>query len=78
MNTSTLAELSEGNRGIVRSIGVEADMRRRLMDLGLIENTEIFCLNRSPSGDPTAYFIRGAVIALRKTDTERILISDIN
>lgn len=78
MNTSTLAELSEGNRGIVRSIGVGADMRRRLMDLGLIENTEIFCLNRSPSGNPTAYFIRGAVIALRKTDTERILISDIN
>lgn len=50
-------------------------MRRRLQDIGLIEGTEILCLNRSPSGDPTAYLIRGAVIALRKEETEKILVT---
>jgi len=31
-------------------------------------------LQKSPSGDPTAYFIRGAVIALRSEDAGKILV----
>lgn len=74
MNTSTLADLSEGCRGTVTAVNSSGSMRRRLMDMGFIEGTEIKCLNRSPSGDPTAYFIRGTVIALRKNDARDILI----
>ena len=40
----------------------------RLRDLGLIENTRVVCLGRSPMGDPSAYLIRGTVIALRRCD----------
>ena len=43
-------------------------MQRRLRDLGLIENTRVVCLGRSPMGDPSAYLIRGTVIALRRCD----------
>ena len=39
-----------------------------LRDLGLIENTRVVCLGRSPMGDPSAYLIRGTVIALRRCD----------
>ena len=39
--------------------------RRRMLDLGLIPGTEVTAEMRSPSGDPTGYRIRGAVIALR-------------
>jgi Fe2+ transport system protein A len=49
-------------------------MRRRLLDIGLIENTCVECLGRSPCGDPAAYLIRGAVIALRSEDCRDILI----
>lgn len=49
-------------------------MRRRLLDIGLIENTEVECLGRSPGGDPSAFLIRGAVIAIRSEDCGNILI----
>lgn len=52
-------------------------LRRRLLDLGVIEGTEIEVLGRSPSGDPTAYIIRGAVIALRSEVSSTILIEKI-
>ncbi|HZK28267.1 MAG TPA: FeoA family protein, partial [Thermoclostridium sp.] len=44
------------------------------LDLGLVSNTAIEALQKSPSGDPTAYQIRGAVIALRKEDAFNILV----
>lgn len=50
-------------------------MRRRLQDIGLIEGTKVKCLQKSPAGDPVAYLIRGAVIALRSEDSSNILIS---
>ena len=49
-------------------------MRRRLLDIGLVENTEVECLGRSPAGDPSAFLIRGAVIALRSADCAQILV----
>ena len=60
--------------GIISSLECKGDLRRRLLDLGLIDNTKIKCLYKSPFNDPTAYLIRGSVIALRKSDTKDILI----
>lgn len=74
MNT-TLSCLSEGAAATVTAMHSGGTMRRRLMDMGLIEGTRVLCLHRSPGGDPTAYLIRGAVIALRKEDTGKIQVS---
>lgn len=52
-------------------------MRRRLLDMGLIEGTRISCLQKSPAGDPVAYLIRGAVIALRSEDSSQILVDGL-
>ena len=48
--------------------------RRRLMDLGLLQGTVIKAEYTSPGGDPTAYRIRDAVIALREEQANRIYI----
>jgi ferrous iron transport protein A len=45
-----------------------------MMDLGFINNATVEALLRSPSGDPTAYQIRGAVIALRSEEADNILV----
>lgn len=55
---------------------INGPMRRRLQDIGLIDGTEVVCLRKSPSGDPVAYLIRGAVIALRSEDSSKILIEN--
>ena len=69
----TLRDLMPGRRARVLGIG-EGPMRRRLRDLGLIAGTEVLCLGVSPGGDPRAYGIRGAVIALRSADSGQIQI----
>ena len=52
----------------------DSGLRKRLRKLGLIEGTGITCLHKSPLGDPAAYLIRGAVIALRSEDSSRVII----
>lgn len=51
--------------------------RRRLLDLGVVPGTEIECEMISPGGDPTAYRVRGAVIALRKEQADLIQIEEV-
>jgi len=48
--------------------------RRRFMDLGILPGTQIRAEMRSPSGDPTAYIIRDALIALRQEQANMIHI----
>lgn len=69
-----LSQLPLGKAGIIKKITAEGSMRRRMLDLGMIINTSIEALQKSPSGDPTAYYIRGAVIALRAELASEILV----
>ena len=70
----TLAMLTPGEYGIVEDITKNSKLRQRLLDLGFIPGTEILCVIKSPLGDPTAYFVRGALIALRCQDSENIIL----
>lgn len=64
----SLTALHLGESGVVLGISKNCRgmQRRRLMDLGIVPGTEITAELRSASGNPTAYNIRGAMIALRK------------
>ena len=71
----SLANLQVGERARVASLLSRGSMRRRLQDIGLIEGTEVECVQKSPAGDPVAYRIRGALIALRSEDSSNILVA---
>lgn len=73
-NYSSLSELKPGQTARVRSLLCTGDLRRRLLDLGLGAQTPVSCVGRSPSGDPGAFLIRGAVIAIRDQDSRNVLI----
>ena len=75
--TRGLNTLAEGNSGYVSEILTKGGMRRRLFDIGLIPGTRVVCLQRALFGDPTAFLIRGAVIALREEDSKDILIKPL-
>jgi len=64
---STLAEVLEGETARILGIhpGLQGPQRRRLLDLGLVPGTEVEAELRSAGGDPMAYRVRGALIALR-------------
>lgn len=67
-----LSSLQCGQSAVVRAIETQGAMRRRLQDIGLISGTRVECVGVSPLGDPAAYLIRGAVIALRQADAAQI------
>ena len=69
-----LSELKPGQSARVRKLACTGKLRRRFLDLGLGENTRVSCVGRSPSGDPGAFLIRGAVIAIRNRDSRDILV----
>ena len=71
---STLNKTMEGQKVIIKKLLTEGTMRRRLQDIGLIEGTCVECLQKSPAGDPAAYLIKGAVIAIRSEDSQFIVI----
>ena len=73
----SLMNLKEGERARASSLLSRGSMRRRLQDIGLIEGTEVECVQKSPAGDPVAYRIRGALIALRSEDSSNILVACI-
>ena len=70
----SLTSLKVGERGTVVGISgaCRGQQRRRLMDLGVVPGTEISTELRSASGNPSAYVIRGATIALRKEQARHI------
>ena len=76
MNTSycPLNQVPEGQTALVREVRSTGSIQRRLLDIGLIEGTPVACLQKSPAGDPVAYLIRGAVIAIRQDDSATILV----
>lgn len=69
-----LNDINPGQTATVKELLSTGSIRRRLLDIGLIENTEVECLGRSPGGDPSAFLIRGAVIAIRSEDCRNIMI----
>jgi DtxR family transcriptional regulator, Mn-dependent transcriptional regulator len=70
----TLAEVGPGVVAVVSGIApsCQGPQRRRLLDLGVVPGTRIEAELVSPSGDPVAYRLRGALIALRREQAEWI------
>ncbi len=74
--TDSLADLEPGETGRVLGISpiLQGPQRRRLLDLGVVPGTEIRTQFASAAGDPVAYLIRGALIALRRDQASQIQI----
>ena len=70
----TLNELPLNTKGYIKKLKCVGNIRRRLLDLGIVEGTSITPILISPSQDPRAFSIRGTLIAIRKEDANLITI----
>ena len=77
--TTTLADLSPGERAAVTRIREELDEgeRRRLLELGLFPRTVVEAVMDSPLGDPTAYRVRDMTVALRRSQARWIEVQHV-
>lgn len=69
-----LSELKIGDTAKVFSLSSSGSERRRMLDLGIIKGTVVEAVQKSPSGDPVAYFICGTLLAIRAEDAEKCLV----
>ena len=69
-----LCNVPEGKQAKIVTLSCREENRRRFLDLGMITGTKVVPLYRSPSGNPTAYLVRSAVIAIRDEDAAGISV----
>ena len=74
METIPLTKLSLNTSGFIKEINCNNSIKRRLLDLGLIPNTEITPIMKSVAGDPIAYEVRNIILAIRKQDANKIVV----
>lgn len=74
MSSMPLTKLRLNQTGIIKEINCKASVKRRLLDLGLIPNTDITLILESIAGDPVAYEVRNIILAIRKEDADKIIV----
>ncbi len=65
-----------GESGVVKSIGGDGKIRRRLFDMGVTPGAKIYMRKRAPLGDPIEVTIRGYELTLRKTEAEAVTMEE--
>ena len=69
----SLGDMKKSERAVITELKTSGSLRKRLMDIGFVPGTKVECVRISPFGDLKAYYVRGAVIALRKETADGIL-----
>ena len=73
----TLKEVKVGDTCRVLKINGEGALRRRIMDMGITKNTQIYVRKVAPLGDPVEVTVRGYELSLRKADAELIEVEPV-
>lgn len=71
-----LNQVAIGKQVRIVSLQNTGSIRRRLLDLGMIEQTLIQPVLASPSKHMRAYFLKGTLIALRSDESEQIEVEE--
>ena len=71
-----LDRLGKNKNAVVLDVDAKSDMQERFHDLGIIKGTKIRCLGTNPGKSMAIYEFRGSVIAIRKTDSADIFVSE--
>ena len=72
----TLKDVKVGDTAVVKKIGGEGAIKRRIMDMGLTKGVEVQITKVAPLGDPIAITVRGYELSMRKADAELIEVTE--
>ena len=71
---TALADLRQGEAGILHRLELPEDEARRLMELGFLPGSEVLYSRSAPGGDPRVYRVDGADIALRRETASSLIL----
>ncbi|MCI6858086.1 MAG: ferrous iron transport protein A [Eubacterium sp.] len=69
---ATLKEMKCGQTVRVVKIHGKGAVKRRIMDMGITKNAEIYIRKVAPFGDPVEITVRGYELSLRKEDAQMV------
>ena len=72
MQRITLDQLTTGQSGTIKKVSAKGPLRRRLLDMGIVNGTQIETLKMAPLGDPIEYRLHGYNLSLRKAEARLI------
>ena len=70
----SLAELKEGESGIIDHLDLPEDVARRLMELGFLPGHIVVPARSAPGGEPRVYRVDGSEVALRRETASRLIL----
>jgi ferrous iron transport protein A len=70
----TLAELREGDSGIIDLLDLPEDVARRLMELGFLPGHVVVPARSAPGGEPRVYRVDGSEVALRRETAAHLIL----
>ena len=68
----TLRDAAVGDTVKVVKLHGEGPVKRRIMDMGITKNVEIYVRKVAPLGDPVEVTVRGYELSIRKADAQMI------
>ncbi len=73
----TLKDILPGQTCVITNIHSN-NLRKRIIDMGLITGTKIFVKKMAPLGDPMEIVIRGYILTLRKAEAKTIEVERVD
>ena len=68
----TLKDVEVGQTCIVKKLHGECAVKRRIMDMGVTKNVEVYVRKLAPLGDPIEITVRGYELSIRKDDAKMV------
>ncbi|NLV25344.1 MAG: ferrous iron transport protein A [Deltaproteobacteria bacterium] len=68
MQMTTLKELPVGGKALIRKVGGDAVVKKRLLTMGVVPGTRVSVDNVAPLGDPIDIALKGFHLSLRKEE----------
>ena len=69
-----LSEMNIGESGIIKKVGGDGAIRRRLFDMGVTPGADVYLRKKAPLGDPYEVTLRGYELTLRTSEAENVLV----
>ncbi len=69
-----LSKLKSGQRAVVVRVGGAKQVKRRMMDMGMVPGSEVKVIRVAPFGDPVEFSVKGYSLSLRKSEAEQIQV----
>ncbi|MGQ9483127.1 FeoA family protein [Chloroflexus sp.] len=75
---TTLDQLTRGCSGVIVRVGGDRVLRRRLLDMGLVQGETVTLAAVAPLGDPIELTVKGYHLSLRRSEARLIQVEPID